>query len=44
MAAVTASAHASAQHQTLLHFIANARWPDELRLAKVPSIKHRGPI
>ena len=35
MAAVTAPARVSAQHQSLLHFVANATWPDELMLAKV---------
>jgi SRSO17 transposase len=49
MAAVTAPARVSAQHQSLLHFVANATWPDELMLAKVrelimPSITRRGPI
>jgi SRSO17 transposase len=49
MAAVTAPAHVSAQHQKLLHFVANATWSDELTLAKVhelvmPSITRRGPI
>jgi SRSO17 transposase len=49
MAAVTAPARVSAQHQSLLHFVANATWCDELVLAKVrelvmPSITSRGPI
>src|SRR6266404_6485236 len=35
MAAVTAPARVSAQHQKLLHFVANAAWSDELMLAKV---------
>src|SRR5260370_18580413 len=35
MAAVTAPACVSAQHQKLLHFIANAAWSDELMLTKV---------
>ena len=34
MAAVTAPARVSAQHQKLLHFIANAEWSDEQMLAK----------
>src|SRR6202521_3878014 len=49
MAAVTAPAHVSAQHQRLLHFVANATWSDERMLAKVrelvvPSIVRHGPI
>ena len=49
MAAVTAPARVSAQHQRLLHFVANATWSDELTLAKVrelvmPSITRHGPI
>ena len=49
MAAVTAPARVSAQHQKLLHFVANATWSDEQMLAKVrelvtPSIERRGPI
>jgi SRSO17 transposase len=49
MAAVTAPAAVSAQHQKLLHFIANAPWSDERVLAKVremvlPAIEHHGPI
>ena len=49
MAAVTAPAHVSAQHQKLLHFVANATWSDELMLAKVrelvvPSMTRHGPI
>ena len=35
MAAVTAPARVSAQHQRLLHFVANATWSDELTLACV---------
>ena len=35
MAAVTAPARVSAQHQKLLHFVANATWSDEQMLAKV---------
>jgi SRSO17 transposase len=49
MAAVTAPARVSAQHQKLLHFVANAEWSDEQMLAKVrdlvtPSMTRRGPI
>src|ERR1700758_4566803 len=35
MAAVTAPARVSAQHQKLLHFVANATWSDEQMLTKV---------
>ena len=49
MAAVTAPASVSAQHQKLLHFVANAPWSDETVLAKVrqmvlPKIERHGPI
>src|SRR6202165_3092311 len=49
MAAVTAPAGVSAQHQKLLHFVANAAWSDERVLAKVrdmvlPAIERHGPI
>src|SRR4030081_741424 len=49
MAAVTAPAHVSAQHQKLLPFGANATWSDERMLAKVrelvvPSIVRHGAI
>jgi SRSO17 transposase len=49
MAAVTAPAAVSAQHQKLLHFVANAPWSDERVLAKVremvvPVIEGHGPI
>ena len=49
MAAVTAPARVSAQHQKLLHFVANAEWSDEQMLAKVrdlvtPSLTRHGPI
>ena len=49
MAAVTAPARVSAQHQKLLHFVANAEWSDEQMLAKVrdlvmPSLTRQGPI
>jgi SRSO17 transposase len=49
MAAVTAPAGVSAQHQKLLHFVAEAPWSDEQVLAKVrelvlPAIERDGPI
>ena len=49
MAVVTAPAEVSAQHQKLLHFVANAPWSDERVLAKVramvvPAIERHGPI
>ena len=49
MAAVTAPAQVSVQHQKLLHFVANATWSDEQMLAKVrelvvPSMTRCGPI
>jgi len=49
MAAVTAPGEVSAQHQKLLHFIANAPWSDEQVLAQVrklvlPVIERHGPI
>src|SRR5688572_1599357 len=49
MAAVTAPARVAAQHQSLLHFVANAPWSDERVLARVrelvlPSIEREGPI
>ena len=49
MAAVTAPAGVSAQHQKLLHFVAEAPWSDERVLAKVremvvPAIERHGPI
>ena len=49
MAAVTAPAEVSAQHQKLLHFVANAPWSDERVLAKVrelalPAIERHGSI
>src|SRR5437879_2808509 len=49
MAAVTTPGRLSAQHQKLLHFIANAPWSDEQMLAKVremvlPAIKRHEPI
>src|SRR6202521_5819855 len=49
MAAVTAPAGVSAQHQKLLHFVADAPWSDERVLTKVramvlPAIERHGPI
>jgi len=49
MAAVTAPARVSAQHQKLLHFVANGPWSDERVLTKVremvlPAIERHGPI
>jgi SRSO17 transposase len=49
MAAVTAPARVSVQHQKLLHFVAEAPWSDERVLAKVrqmvmPAIEGHGPI
>src|SRR6516165_6689891 len=49
MAAVTAPAQVSAQHQKLLHFVANSTWSDEEMLAKVselvtPAIERHGAI
>src|ERR1700737_3075492 len=49
MAAVTAPARGAAQPQSLLHFVGNAPWSDELVLARVrdlvlPTIERRGPI
>jgi SRSO17 transposase len=49
MAAVTAPARVAAQHQSLLHFIANGAWSDERVMAKVrdlvlPKIESHGPI
>ena len=49
MAAVTAPGRTAAQHQSLLHFVGNAAWSDELVLAKVrelvlPAIERQGPI
>ena len=49
LAAVTAPARVAAQHQSLLHFVANAPWSDERVLAKVqelvlPEIERHGPI
>ena len=49
IAAATAPAHTSAQHQSLLHFVAKGEWSDEKMLAKVrelvlPKIESHGPI
>jgi SRSO17 transposase len=49
MAARTAPARTAAQHQSLLHLVANAAWSDEDVLAKVremvlPAIEKSGPI
>jgi SRSO17 transposase len=49
IAAVTAPERVSAQHQSLLHFVNQARWSDERVLAKVremvlPAMERRGPI
>jgi hypothetical protein len=49
MAARTAPARTAAQHQSLLHFVANAVWSDEDVLAKVremvlPALEKSGPI
>jgi len=49
MAAVTAPSRVAAQHQSLLHFVGEARWSDEKVLAKVreqvlPAIERHGPI
>src|SRR6185369_716867 len=49
MAAVTAPARVAAQHQSLLHFVANAPWSDQAVLAKVceivlPEMTRREPV
>src|SRR6202162_5152242 len=49
MAAVTAPARVSVQHQRLLHFVGEGKWSDESVLAKVrelviPAIERDGPI
>ena len=49
MAAMTAPAHTSAQHQSLLHFVGVSTWSDEDVLAEVremvlPDIERHGPI
>ena len=49
MAAAIAPTRASAEHQSLLHFVGQSRWSDEAVLAKVrelvlPAIESNGPI
>jgi SRSO17 transposase len=49
MAAVTAPERTAAQHQSLLHFVGEGRWSDEMVLGKVremvlPAIERPGPI
>lgn len=49
MAALTAPGRTAAQHQSLLHFVGQGRWPDERVLAKVremvlPRIERHGAI
>jgi SRSO17 transposase len=49
MAALTAPDRTGAQHQSLLHFVSQGPWSDEVVLAKVrelvlPQIEHHGPI
>lgn len=49
MAAVTAPARTAAQHRSLLHFVGQAAWSDEIVLAKVrewvlPRIERHAPI
>src|SRR3954453_17786679 len=49
MAAVTAPARVSVQHQKLLHFVGEGKWSDDSVLAKVrelviPAIERHGPI
>jgi len=49
MAAMTAPARTSAQHQSMLHFVGKAPWWEERLLAKVrdlvlPTIEAHGPI
>ena len=49
MAVKTAPARTAAQHQSLLHFVGVATWPDQKVLAKVremvlPAIQQHGPI
>lgn len=49
MAAATAPARTSAQHQSLLHFVGKAPWSDERMLAKVrelaiPALERHGPV
>ena len=49
IAALTAPEQCSAKHQSLLHFVGNSPWSDEVVLAKVreqvlPAIERHGPI
>src|SRR5258708_30113318 len=49
LAAVTAPARVAAQHQSLLHFVANAPWSDEAVVGTgpalgPPALERRGPI
>jgi len=49
LAAATAPARVSAQHQSLMHFVSSSPWSDERVLAKVrelvlPPIERHGPI
>jgi SRSO17 transposase len=49
LAAVTAPARVSAQHQSLLHFVGQAPWSDEALLTRIrervlPAIEQHGPI
>jgi SRSO17 transposase len=49
MAALTAPERTAAQHQSLLHFVGEGRWSDDVVLAKVremvvPGIERHGPI
>jgi SRSO17 transposase len=49
LAAVTAPARVAAQHQSLLHFVGEGHWSDEVVLGKVremvvPEIERHGPI
>ncbi len=49
MAAMTAPERTAAQHQSLLHFVGEGRWSDEMVLGKVremvlPEIERHGPI
>src|SRR5229473_5393993 len=49
MAAATAPARTSAQHQSLLHFVGQGAWSDDKVLAKVremvlPEMERHGPV
>ncbi len=49
LAAATAPARAAAQHQSLLHFVGEGQWSDDVVLAKMremvlPEIERQGPI